>query len=262
MSKMIILLDTNVFISASIYIQVKNSEIKTSHKFYDQSRKLLSLLKKHNHVTGMTTKTVKGEAFAVFNKALGDVMNDNISDRKIFYDNKVAITNKCYTKIQEFFSDIDIENLDNGDVERALKDVKKMADELICIYKRNYDTSLARNIAAKRRTQPIQGARWKWGLKAASYDAHMRQIEVERLQIEKFAFKHPNTNDMRILAEAITIKDMMNENHFLIASCDTGFFSPIRTKKKSISNIVTKKIYDTFNIDCDFPNQIITMCRL
>ena len=259
---MIILLDTNVFIAACIYIQVKDYKIKIRHKFYDQSIKLLSLIKKHDHVTGMTTKTVKGETFAVFNKALENVIHDNTFERKTLYDNRVAITNKCYKKIQEFFTYVDIKNLNDDDVKCALEDVKKMADELICLYKRNYEAPLTRNIAAKRRTHSIQGARWKWGLKVESYNAHMRQIELERLQMKKFALKHPNINDMRILSESIIIKKIMDENNFLIASCDTGFFSPIRTRKGSISNIVTKKIYDTFNIDCDVPNQVITTCKL
>ena len=101
--------------------------------------------------------------------------------------------------------------------------------------------------------------KWKQEQKAEVISAHRSQIAIESRQLEKFVRKYPNPGDQNILAETITIKgDYYHSGEdykFYIASCDSGFFSPM-IWHNSRSNLVTKEIEERFEISCNLPKVI------
>lgn len=261
-----VFIDSNVVVAASIRANVKSIGITVQHQFYDQSIHLFGVFRKNaSKQIGITTKTVRGESFNILSKAVNGIIFDNhpdsFSKRRQLLNSATAIVNLCYSKMQGLFSTVIMESPDDHEVQTCMQDVNNMSDHVKLRYNTRYSTSVQKTIEAKRRTEKIMGSAWKFGLKKEVYRAHRLQVERESVQPERFMRKYPNRGDSRILAEAIVIKrgyesdgDMVN---FYIASCDVGFFSPLRLKGNAVSDLVTAEIHNRFGIICDFPKEII-----
>lgn len=257
-----ILIDTNVFISASINEHTSDSSIKVKHRFYDQSSNLFGILSKpQNKKIGITTNTVIAETFTVIAKAVKSTVNeiDDIVKREITYESLLIIITQCKEKMKKLISITTKEQPAEKDVQDALIKVNEMSESLMSIYKTKYKTHECQKIEANRRSEEITSAKHLLGsLKSATSTDHITQIRRERAQLQKFSKGYPNSTDSRILAEAIVIKNNYGANEqFFIASYDSGFFSPQKLDGGSVSDLVSSEISKRFNIICNSPNDII-----
>lgn len=265
-----ILVDANVLIAASIQANIKSIGIEVKHTHYDQSIHLFSKFRKYAaERIGITTKTVRGESFHALSKAVQKVITGNLpSDlekRKKLFNAGTAIINLCDNKMRVLVQTLLIEKTVEDDVQENLHEVQKMSEHIKLRWDTRYSSRMLRSIEAKRRTQPIMNTKWKAQQKTTVYWAQRRQVERESLQPERFMRHYPNAQDARILAEAISIKNTIKKNSdslkFFIASCDMGFFSPLRVQGGAKSDVVTCEIFNRFGIICDFPNEIMKIIK-
>lgn len=270
MTKLIkVLIDTNVLVAASIQANISEINLTVKHPHYDESRKLFSVFQKNvAKQLGITTKTVRGESFKVITRAVNSIINDKkINDPKVKQDSfKIGskIVNLCDKKMKLLLNSLVIEQANENEVKIKYQKVKEMAEYIKTQYEGKYINKMNRNIEAKRRTERISNTKWNEALKEQVYWAHRKQVEQEKLQPKRFMSKYPNEQDSRILSEAIAIKEKLEKQdvkiNFYIASCDMGFFAPLRLRNGGISNMVTNEIRNRFNIVCDLPREIEKKC--
>ena len=261
-----IVIDTNVIVAASILENISELGVQIKHHFYDQSRQLFSIFSKRpNEKIGIAVPTVKHEAFLVLSKAvkrtfLDSLYDKNIQSKKVFFDNAVGLVNSSDHKMRYLFSLL----LHKTPKERYLrisnKKVKEMSMYIRDLWNYKYNRRYKKEKQAKERAKPIfTEPKWKEEQKKEVLDAYREQVRIEAIQIEKFMRKYPNPGDQRILAETITIKDdyfYSGEDYkFYIASCDSGFFSPMIWHNPR-SSLVTEEIEERFKISCNLPKVI------
>lgn len=141
-----------------------------------------------------------------------------------------------------------------------MKDVVSMSEELEDNYNK-YQKKQWRQQESKQRAKSITTEpKWQKEQKDIVVYAHKSQVVREFKQLERFMKKYPNSADQKILAQVITFKKSLNDHNssILIASKDTGFFSPYHYDGGK-SDIVTEKIFSTFEIRCDHPKEIFQM---
>jgi len=260
-----IIVDTNVIVAASIIENIKDSEITVAHKFYGQSRQLFSIFdNRRDEKIGILTPTVKSEAFLVLSRAVKDSFMPkefaNIQMKRIFFDNAVAFVNSSDHRMRKLMSWLIFLNLDISFVQKCHNEVKNMSLHLKDVWKIRYEKRDKKIRESQIRAENIQTEKyWQEAQKSEVFYTHRNQVEVEAQQLWKFIKKWPNKNDEMILAETIAIKknyeNAGEKYQFYIASCDTGFFSPV-IYQETRSNIVTNEIKERFNIICDKPSVI------
>ncbi|WP_100181936.1 hypothetical protein [Candidatus Nitrosotenuis aquarius] len=260
-------IDTNVIVAASIIANVREQNIPIKHQYYDQSRRLFSVFRKRQQdKLGIIVPRVKSEAFLVLSRAVKDVFignnKMNISLRRIFFEKAVAIINSCDYKMRALLASVIHVRLPEHEVQRNLKKVDSMAKYIKHTLYPQYNQKYKRLQQTKDRAKPTDTApNWKDEQKDEAFYAHYSQVELEFKQIERFMRKYPNAPDQRVLAEVITAKDNFckQQNYsFLLASCDSGFFSPY-VWRGAESDLVTKEIQTRFNIVCHYPDRIYTL---
>ena len=259
-----IFLDTNVIVAASI--QAKSEELgKTiAHTHFRESSNLLSALRQYSsNKIGVTSKTVEGEAYRVIIKAIKSEFDKHVNyqnhNAEPLFDEFARICNICLNRTRQLFSFLVIEILDKSEVKKNLEKVNDMVTYVYTLNAR-YGTIEHRRILAKRKKDASTKFSWTAALHREVYMMFRDQVEREYVQIRKFMEKEPNgnNNDKQILAEAITVKSGLgNEMQFYIASHDTKFFSPLRLKGGSKSELITIEINNRFGITCDTPLEII-----
>jgi len=186
--------------------------------------------------------------------------NQDVHRRKIFYDNAVGFVNASEHRMQELLGLLIPKNPDKNLVKKNHELVKDMSLYLKDEWQIKYRRRRKRIEESQQRSENIGTERY-WGeeQKDEVFYTHISQVNIEARQLEKFMRKWPNHNDEKILAETLTIREdyrRIEENYqFFIASCDTGFFSPMMIKG-ALSNIVTAEIKDRFNIICHVPKVI------
>jgi len=260
-----IIIDTNVIVAASILEKIQELNIEVSHKFYGQSMQLFSIFKKRpEERIGIATPKVRTEAFGVLSKAVKDTFIPegltDINRKRIFYDNGVGFVNTAERKMKTLFKLLSQPRPNRDSVWENLKQVKEMAYYLKNQWEYKYRGRRNRDLLAKGRSKNIKTEPYWDGIqKDEVFSTHRSQVTVEARQLEKFMRKWPNKGDGKILAETITIKqeyEQLGEGFkFYIASCDTGFFSPM-VFYRGISNMITKEIEKRFDIVCDQPKVI------
>lgn len=257
--------DTNVIVSASILENLKDIGI-VKHTFYDESIQLFSLFKKQTpHVEGIAIPKVKSECFRVLSQAVKDTfvpknMLDLIMKEK-FYDNAVSIISSSEHKMRGLLSKLRKTQLDQEQIAKNLHNVNHMSKNLKQSYDKKYKRKDWRRKEIKKRAKPITSEpKWQEEQKKEVIDAHGEQVGRESKQLERFVKKYPNTSDQEILAQVITFKISLNDpnSNILIASSDTGFFSPYHYSGGT-SDTVTMRIWSEFGIICDHPRQIFKL---
>lgn len=260
-----IVIDTNVIVAASILEKIREADIEVRHHFFDQSRQLFSIFNKRpKEQIGISVPTVRSEAFLVLSKAVRNSFSESYSmdlqTKEIFYNNIVALVNSCEHKMRILFSLLIEKNPSQEKVSKNFKDVKNMSEYFRDLWNHKYKFHRQKETQSKIRAKPIQSEpKWQQEQKTEVLRAHRQQIVIESKQLERFMYKYPNLNDGRILAETITIQkdySAIGEDYqFYIASCDSGFFSPL-IYHGAKSNLVTTEIKDLFGIICDLPKVI------
>jgi len=260
-----IIVDTNVIVAASIIENIKELEITVTHRFYGQSRQLFSIFdNRRDEKIGILTLTVKSEAFLVLSKAVKDTFIpkefDDIQRKRIFFDNAVAFVNSSDHRMRTLMSWLLFLKPDTNFVQKCHHEVKEMSFHLKDVWKIRYNRRESKIKESQKRAENIQTEKyWQEEQKDEVFYTHRGQVEVEAQQLWKFIKKWPNMNDEKILAETVAIKrnyENAGESYqFYIASCDTGFFSPM-IYQEIRSNIVTNEIKERFNIICDKPSVI------
>lgn len=258
-----IFLDTNVIIAASIQANSKEFGKPITHIHFQESSHLLSILRKEvSKKIGITSKTVEGETYNKIIRAVKSELDKQLDYQKqniaSLFEEFSKISNICLNRTRQILSFIIIENPDKSEIKKNLEKVDDMVSYLHRLSAR-YATSTNRMIQAKRRKETTSKSFWKAELHREVYKAFREEVERESIQILKFMEKEPNgnNNDKQILAEAVTIKNQLdNTNQFYIASNDTKFFSPLRLKGGRKSNLVTSEINNRFGITCDTPLEI------
>lgn len=260
-----ILVDTNVIVAASINENVTEIGIPVKHQFYDQSSYLFGIFRRRlGDRIGIVTATIESESFytlaGAVNAAIHVIGGDPTQKRKLF-DQATAIMNLCEDKMRKNTNILLREPVSETDVVNNLQLVDKMSEELKRLWEQKYGSKYAKEKESWERAKPILNAPWKGMDKQEIIRMYREQIEGEAKQLSRFMDKYPNLPDSKILAEAISILQHYEKGKepitFLIASCDTGFFSPLRMKGGFLSNIVTTEIKNRFKITCDFPDKII-----
>ena len=255
--------DTNVIVAASIIKNMGELGI-IKHDFYDQSIQLFSLFSYPKCADGYAMPQIKAECFGVLSRAVKDVyvpkrLSDDAAKEK-FYDDAVGIISSSEHKMRELLSRLKKIKLDCNHVQKDLKDVKKMSSHLRQLYEQKYRKRQSRRNESKIRAKLIlTEPKWKKEQKEEVVQTHGRQIAREAKQLERFVRKD-NGSDERILAQAITFKNGLSESapFILLASSDTGFFSPYYSHYGR-SDTVTEEIHRRFGIVCDHPRNIFKM---
>ena len=266
-----IVIDTNVIVAASILENVKELDLQVKHDFYDTSRQLFSIFEKRpGEQIGISTPTVRSEAFLVLSRAVKKTMapdgSVDLRTKEILFNNTVALVNSCDHKMRYLFSLLLEKKPMRNKTDKNFKRVKEMAIYLRDEWERKYRSQYQKEKESKNRAKPIiSEPKWKDEQKKEVVDAFRGQIFIERSQLERFMKKYPNLNDEWILAETLTIKeDFLNideDYEFFIASFDKGFFSPTFVYGVK-SDIVTKEIKDRFEVTCDTPNVIFWVVNI
>lgn len=262
-----IIIDTNVIVAASILENYSALGIQIKHRFYEQSRQLFSIFAKKPHEKiGIAVPTVKAEAFLVLSQAVKQTFIEHLSgmqsiqQKKIFYNDAVALINSSDHKMRYLFSLLVHKTPNKRYYNSSFNKVKTMSIYLRDVWNQKYRKRYQKENQVKERAKPIiNEPKWKDEQKEEVIVTHREQVAIESRQLEKFMRKYPNPGDQNILAETLTIKgDYYHSGEdykFYIASCDTGFFSPL-IWHDTLSNIVTSEIEDRFGITCNLPKVI------
>ena len=263
MSDVKVIPDTNVIVAASIIENMHELDIIVKHRFYDQSIQLFSLFHPPQSTEGYAMPQVKIECFGVLSKAVKDVFVSNRFDNKHikekFYNEAVGIISSSEHKMRNLLGRLRKPRLDNKKIEENLKKVKQMSNELRSEYQRKYQKKKWQKKESKSRSKSIlTEPKWKKEQKDEVVDTHRGQVVREAKQLERFVRK-PNGPDEIVLAQAVTFKETLDGSKtVLIASSDTGFFSPYHYYGGK-SDTVTEKIYERFGITCDHPRNVFRM---
>ncbi len=268
MSSVKVIPDTNVIIAASIIQNISEINEEIKHKFYDESIQLFSLFKHSNERKGIALPKVKKESFGVLARAVKDVFiaKKNIVDihtKTLFYNNASSIIFSSDHKRQALLARLANIKIKEEDVRQCLQDVIEMTKELRALYYDKYKNKKGRIKESQIRSKNIKTEpKWRPEQKDEVFYTQSGQVARESKQLEKFMKKYPNAPDQRVLSEAIAVKNHLISNGediiILIASRDTGFFSPYYYYGGK-SDVVTQKIHEKFQIRCDYPRDIFKM---
>lgn len=259
-----IIVDTNVVVAASVLVNVEELGLPVRHQFYNESSQLFSIFKNRpSEKIGVATPTVRSEAFLVLSKSVHGTFTSNldlndIRVREIFFNNAVAFVNLCEHKMRGLFTTLEQPNMNGYYFRLNLQKVIEMSRYIKdALWAKGYARRHQKEEEVERRSKSIiTEPAWKDDQKEEVVTTHGEQVYRESKQLDRFMKKYPNRNDQNILAEAITIQYYYPDHQFYIASCDAGFFSPLRIQGGVKSDTVTKEIESRFNIICDFPREI------
>ena len=195
---------------------------------FQESMHLLSTLRKHtSKKIAITSKTVEGETYYQIIKAVKTEFDKQTKsekvDPKILFDEFSNISNVCQNNARKLLSSISIEPTDKSEVKQNLEKVEDMVKFLKKLYEGKYATRMNRTITAKRKRDKTLKFTWKTELRQEVYRLYREEVERDSMQICQFMSKEPNgnINDKRILAEAIAIKNSLEDDQdFFIASND------------------------------------------
>ena len=219
--------DTNVFVSACIFLHIPEPGSEIKDEFHDEAIKLFDFfMKQYPKKIGCILPEVKRESEYVLGKAVKRVVSLHSSENPILKEANYKIYAKMMVgariRLENLAQFLESEDLDKQQVVANLKEVKDMSAHL----------------------------KGKW----AKSDKSDRQLE-------KFQKSRSNSQDEQILAEAITLMQKVERDgqacDFMIASFDGGFFSP-RTVLGRVFDAVTREIWARFKIRCGSPAAILS----
>ena len=228
--KCTVLPDTNVVIAASIYdvSDVFNTVVVEPH--HEESKLLLdALLDADSGCRCVVTPTVASEVQRVARRAATHAVRKNMDMQRAKtaeakFSEMDSIITKCVNQSSRFLSSMTPYDPPPSLVEARHAEVDKMVEGIETAYTGMLAEQAARQ-AAGTQIGPAGAAR----LGADRVLAWPEQDDLA--QYERFLRREPlgNTGDKRILAEAATIRNMVDgrSGRFCIASNDTGIFAPL-----------------------------------
>ena len=258
-----IIFDTNVLVAACIIENAGESNTVIKHEFYDQSIRLVSLLKRDNNCHGVLISTVKTEPYTVLGKAVYQVfVPDSLNDshrRMLFYENSIALVASSEQKLDKLIGYLEEGEYDPEEMDKNIERVKSMSRDLRMMWKEKHSKKKWRKQESGKRAKTVLKEPRNQEQKEEVISAHDSQLARESLQLGRFVRKS-NSRDELILAETISVMQFYEKTgdsyDFWIASCDSGFFAPYIRSYLGTSDTVTREIENRFKIRCDYPQKI------
>jgi len=252
-----VIVETSVLIGASIYIVAKELEttriIKDPH--YERSTQLIDILRKNvKRRIGVFTQTLANQAHYTLRDAVGKCLERE----KCNPENLSAILNHCGFLLERTLEILVREPIDSNVKDRFMTDVGQMYALLL------QRTGLVTKDTI--RSMARERAQWRVSPRYRKYVVpdEIRKLNRSYLQLTLLKENPPSTSDCEILAEAATLYEAYSEEmptELYLASNDSSHFSPRRFDDGSFSNQVTKQIEESFNIKCDWPENIVTLIK-
>ncbi|HEV2226568.1 MAG TPA: hypothetical protein VGR56_07175 [Nitrososphaerales archaeon] len=191
-----------------------------------------------------------------------DVINQE--ERRILLDLAKGLVDICQTNMEKALSTLSLETFSESDVQTNLLQVEDFCRVTERIA-RNYKNPSWVEETAKRSFPIPFSRRWSFSLRSLVSRVYKEQVLREGIQYDRFLGHGPGYADKRILAEAITLFDKYKledaSTEMFIASCDTGFFSPVRIKRDGMSSPITDEIHRRYGITCDWPYAISPLLK-
>lgn len=248
-----VLLDTCVLVSSSVLISgLEDFGVKEiKHPFFDQSTRLVSLLRKHlTKRLGITTTTIESEAYSVLDKAVITELRKEVMDRRILFEILSIVLNQCEKRLREILSFLIREPIDPVERARRYVVVNNMYARL-----REFATSLPKPAALMAEAVPKKLRRAiDW------FEFYKTQDEILNAQLYNLLYKDVEEEDKIILSEAVYLLNLYKQTEgevtlFLVST--DHHFSPVRRMRWVIeSRRITDEIYANFGIICDWPHEI------
>ena len=245
--------DTNVLISASIMAASTDFEVKIEHPFAKISSNLLDFIKENiRKRIGIVTLYIEDEAYFNLSRAVQSEISEGNEERKIDFEIYSAIKNICDDRLRKYLGILSREPIDDFQVNIIGKHVEVMYDELIqraCDIKRGLGSMV--RTSAKR-------------FRKMATSIYRNQDTLLNAQLLNLIDSPAEYSDMKILAQAKYLLDLYKQTEgrdvdFYIASCDYHF-SPVK-RGGFISRQVTDKIFNEFDIKCNFPDEVLNILK-
>ena len=257
----VVLPDTNVVVAASIRV-ISNTLDTVVEPHHKESRRLLDALSDADSgCRCVVSPTVASEVHRVVRRAatraIDKVVGVHAIKSKAEFAETIRMRDACVEQSSRFLSSMTLYDLPPSLVEANLAEVDKMVEE---IGKRRAEllVELASRQAAGAQAGPAGAGRLGAGR------ALVWPGQYDLAQYERFFVREPlgNTMDKRILAEAITIRDIIpgGSGRFCIASNDRGIFAPLGLRGGRESRPIVDMIHDRFGITSGLPSAICALC--
>lgn len=235
-----VVIDANIAIAASIYYDQGNA-VPIKHRIHDEASALVEHLAESGN--GYVVPTVRTEAIGALPWAVEDAVGRRYAGTSVarMESSYYEISIRSRNVMEKVFRSPNMAHTYPEQVAFNLILVERMSKSLMD----RYAALTGRGITARGRAVDPPGA----------------HIPHEALQLWRFAKKHPNKGDQRILAEAAAFRATLPAgSRVMIASSDTGFFSPYR-HAGGVSDTVTAEMRKRFGILRDHPEAILRMVR-
>ena len=261
--KCTVLPDTNVVVAASIYDTSDVFSTVVYEPHHEESKRLLdALLDADGGCRCVVSPTVAGEVRRVARRAATQAVHKNTAIQQAkkteaTFTEMGRIIDKCVGQSFRFVSSMTPYDPPPSLVEAHHAEVDKMVGE---IGKRHAEllAELAARQAAGAQAGPLGAER------LGSGRALVWPGQDDLAQYERFLMREPlgNTKDKRILAEAISIRDIVPDvsGRFCIASNDRGIFAPLGLPGGRESRPIVDMIHDRFGITSGLPRTIRALC--
>ena len=245
-----ILVDTNIFIAASIRAVISEHKIDVKHLFFDVSTALLSLIQKHiDKRVGIVTARIETEAHNVLERAVLDELKKVGGDYTVLS----AVLGICGDRLRRFLQSMIREPVEQEKVDKWFEKVSRffvLQYERLTLVDRSAIKSLAREKALVSVSKRFR-----------SIGEQIREDEVidSYYQLTRLRYRRVKTNDMWILAEAAYLKDHYQREgpvKFYIASNDQHLSPVLDDEDQPISTKITDEIRNEFGIECDWAHRV------
>lgn len=245
-----VFLDTSTLIAGSIFLTSKTIGLEIKDVFYEEARRLLSLIRKNiNKRIGITTTVVEEEAYQVLSSAIERKLNQRIADRaKVFALLSVA-TNACETRLREILTFVVRDPIDPKESAKWHIQVAIMYDDL-------HKISLQLPRPAYMQADAVPN----FLNKAEMFKIYKNQDECLRAQLTNLVYNPVEDSDKILLSQAIYLLKLYKEtetgaNITMYLSSTDHHFVPVR-RMSYTSRQVTEEIQKRFSIIAERPAEI------
>lgn len=245
-----VFIETSVLVAASTYMVSKPLSFEIKDTFYDESMRLISLLRKHiNKQIGITTLYVVDEAYHVLGRVIERMLSERIEDKAKLYEALSITINSCENKLREVLSSLS--QLPTNPEETA---------KLRFLVTEMYAENEKKAAFLPKPAIPMVKIAPRFLSKKELFKIYKKQDEILHFQLTNLLFNPVEDSDKRILAQAAYFAKLHKETEgknikYFLASTDYHFV-PYR-RGMLVSRQVTDNIEeDFFGIVCDRPHQI------
>jgi len=236
---MIVFFEVSVLLAASIFV-TKTIE----HKKYSESKGLVNK-SKNGKIRGITSFAIEKEAERMLETALKRTIEDGETifiDRKTIFEQLSTILDTVQRNLNDSIASLDRLKINQQEVtEITDKEVYPM-----------YEKLYTAKIEAKKPTMPFTTSRKFIGVARDVYRESTVRFRGLMKQLDKKSIV-PDEKDLRILAEAISLKrNNFKKDTFYIASLDNHFCG-----KREPYEAIPGEIERKFEIKCRLPIEIL-----